>query len=66
MAQMLQGRIENYSIQLFTKAGWSKTGVHAMLGQVRARITDPKVYSFTRAWFITGRKAEAVGGDGLP
>jgi hypothetical protein len=59
LAQMLQGRMENYSMQLFIKAGWSETGVHAMLGQVRAEITDPKVYSFMRALFITGRKAEA-------
>jgi hypothetical protein len=66
LAQMLQGGMENYSMQLFTKAGWTETGVHAMLGEVRSEITDPEVHSFTRAWFITGRKAENTGGDGLP
>jgi hypothetical protein len=57
LAQMLQGGMVNYSVGLFTKAGWSETEVHAMLGQVRTEITDPKVHIFTRAWFITGRKA---------
>jgi hypothetical protein len=28
LAQMLQGGMVNYSKQLFTKAGWSETGVH--------------------------------------
>jgi hypothetical protein len=65
LAQMLQGGMENYSMQLFTKAGWTETGVHAMLGQVRAEITDPRIHGFTRAWFITGEKAENIIGSGF-
>lgn len=60
LMQMLEGGIENYSIGLFTKAGWEATDVHAMLEQVRAEITDPRVHSFTRAWFITGRREDSV------
>jgi hypothetical protein len=41
---------------LFAKAGWTKTEVHAMLGEVRTEITDSMVHSFTGAWFITGGK----------
>jgi hypothetical protein len=66
LAQMLQGGMENYSMGLFTKSGWTETGVHAMLGQVRTERADPKVHSFMRAWFITGRKAEGGGGYSLP
>ncbi|KIM94449.1 hypothetical protein OIDMADRAFT_136312 [Oidiodendron maius Zn] len=66
LAQMLQGGMENYSMALFTKAGWTDIGVHAMLGDVRQEITDPRVHSFTRAWFITGRKAEEGGDHSLP
>jgi hypothetical protein len=57
LSQMLEGGMENYSLGLFTKAGWTATEVHAMLGQVRGEILNPKIHSFTRAWFITGRKA---------
>lgn len=61
LIQMLEGGMENYSIGLFTKAGWEAAEVHAMLGRVRSEITDPKVHSFTRAWFITGRKGQSLG-----
>jgi hypothetical protein len=60
LSQMLEGGMENYSMGLFTKAGWEPTELHAMLGRVRAKIIDPKVHSFTRAWFITGRREEGV------
>jgi len=59
---MLEGGIENYSMGLFTKSGWSATEVHAMLGLVRGEIMDPKLHIFTRAWFITRRKRESLDG----
>lgn len=66
LSQMLEGGMENYSMGLFTKAGWGATEVHAMLGLVRSEITNPKVHSFTRAWFITGRKKESSDGAATP
>lgn len=56
LSQMLEGGMENYSLALFTRAGWTATEVHALLGLVRKEIMNPKIHSFTRAWFITGRK----------
>jgi SAM-dependent methyltransferase len=49
LSQMLEGGMENYSIALFTKAGWDPTEVHALLGEVRKEIKDPKTHLFTRA-----------------
>ena len=49
LSQMLEGGMENYSMGLFTKAGWTPTEVHAMLGNVRAEIRNPKIHAFTRA-----------------
>lgn len=62
LSQMLEGGMENYSMGLFTRAGWTATEVHAMLGLVRGEIMDPKIHSFTRAWFVTGRKGEVAEG----
>lgn len=49
LSQMLEGGMENYSIGLFTKAGWSALEVHALLGSVRKEIQDPRIHLFTRA-----------------
>jgi hypothetical protein len=41
--------MENYSMMLFTKAGWEATSVHALLGKVRTELKDPGMHTFTRA-----------------
>jgi len=56
LAQMLECGMENYSMGLFTNAGWGGEQVRVMIARVRSEITDPKVHSFTRAWCITGQK----------
>jgi hypothetical protein len=49
LSQMLEGWMENYSIGLFTRAGWDPVEVHAMLGKVRREIQNPGIHAFTRA-----------------
>lgn len=49
LSNMLEGGVENYTLMLFTKAGWDETSVHAMLGGVRRDLLDPKIHAFTRA-----------------
>lgn len=56
LSNMLEGGVENYTLMLFTKAGWNETSVRAMLGGVRRELLDPGIHAFTRAWFITGTK----------
>lgn len=46
---MLDNGVENYTMALFTRAGWDVVGVHAMLGGVRKELLDPKIHAFTRA-----------------
>jgi SAM-dependent methyltransferase len=41
--------MENYSMMLFTKAGWDPTSVHALLGKVKAELKDTRMHTFTRA-----------------
>ncbi|TVY25620.1 Secondary metabolism regulator LAE1 [Lachnellula hyalina] len=57
LSHMLDGGMENYSMMLFTKAGWEATSVHALLGKVRTELKDPGMHTFTRACFVTGRKS---------
>lgn len=49
LSNMLDGGVENYTMALFTKAGWDPISVHAMLGGVRKELLDPKIHAFTRA-----------------
>lgn len=56
LSNMLEGGVENYTLALFTKAGWDETSVHAMLGGVRQELLNPRIHAFTRAWFITATK----------
>lgn len=49
LCNMLDGGIENYTMALFTRAGWGPVSVHAMLGGVRKELLDPKIHAFTRA-----------------
>jgi hypothetical protein len=35
---------------LFTKAGWDPVSVHALLGEVRQQVKDPKMHSFTNVY----------------
>lgn len=60
LAQMLEGGMENYSMALFTKAGWDPIEVHALLGHVRKEIQNPAIHSFTKAY------VQSVGSDSLP
>lgn len=41
--------MENYSVMLFTKAGWDIASVHALLGEVRREVKDSRMHSFTHA-----------------
>lgn len=36
-------------MKLFTDAGWDATSVHALLGQVRSELKDPRMHTFTTA-----------------
>ncbi|EKD18943.1 UMTA methyltransferase family protein [Drepanopeziza brunnea f. sp. 'multigermtubi' MB_m1] len=56
LSNMLEGGVENYTLMLFTRAGWDETSVHAMLGGVRKDLLDTRIHAFTRAWFITATK----------
>lgn len=49
LSNMLEGGVENYTLMLFTKAGWDETSVHAMLGGVRRELLDSRIHAFTRA-----------------
>jgi SAM-dependent methyltransferase len=49
LSNMLDSGVENYTMALFTRAGWDATSVHAMLGGVRKELLDPKIHAFTRA-----------------
>jgi SAM-dependent methyltransferase len=49
LSNMLEGGVENYTLALFTKAGWDETSVHAMLGGVRQELLNPRIHAFTRA-----------------
>ncbi|RDW57393.1 UMTA methyltransferase family protein [Coleophoma crateriformis] len=49
LSNMLESGIENYTLALFTKAGWDPISVHAMLGGVRKELLDPRIHAFTRA-----------------
>lgn len=49
LSNMLEGGVENYTLMLFTKAGWDETSVQAMLGGVRRELLDPRIHAFTRA-----------------
>lgn len=49
LSNMLEGGVENYTLMLFTKAGWDETSVHAMLGEVRKDLNNPRIHAFTRA-----------------
>lgn len=48
-AYALRAGMENYSMKLFTDAGWDATSVHALLGQVRSELKDPRMHTFTTA-----------------
>ncbi|KAK6586958.1 hypothetical protein PZA11_000248 [Diplocarpon coronariae] len=49
LSNMLEGGVENYTMMLFTRAGWDETSVQVMLGGVRRDLMDPKIHAFTRA-----------------
>ncbi|RQM05637.1 hypothetical protein DH86_00003415, partial [Scytalidium sp. 3C] len=59
LSNMLESGVENYTMALFTKAGWDATSVHAMVGGVRKELLDSRIHAFTRAWFITAEKPVA-------
>jgi hypothetical protein len=50
LSQMLEGGMENYSIAMFTKAGWNQTEVHALLGKVRRELLNPGIHTSIRAY----------------
>ncbi|RDW71626.1 S-adenosyl-L-methionine-dependent methyltransferase-12 [Coleophoma cylindrospora] len=49
LSHFLDGGMENYSMYLFTKAGWDPTSVHALLGKVRSSVKNSKMHTFTKA-----------------
>ena len=52
LSQMLEGGMENYSMALFTKSGWSPVEVHALLGNVRKELLNPGIHTFIRAYVL--------------
>lgn len=57
MLTALRGEgMENYSMMLFTRAGWDPAAVHALLREVEREVQDPMMHSFTKACFVTATK----------
>jgi SAM-dependent methyltransferase len=50
LSQMLEGGMENYSILMFTKAGWDPIEVHALLGKVRKDLMNPGIHTYIKAY----------------
>jgi len=47
LSQLLDGAVENYSIRLFTLAGWNITETHVMCAEVRNELRNPRIHTFT-------------------
>jgi len=53
----LQDALEPYCLELFTRVlGWSNERVMEFLGKVREEIREGKQHSYTKAYFVCGRK----------
>jgi hypothetical protein len=42
--------MENYSIAMFTNAGWDPIEVYAILRKVRRELINPGIYAYIRAY----------------
>ncbi|KAJ9640970.1 hypothetical protein H2201_002206 [Coniosporium apollinis] len=53
---LLEGGMENYTMALFTRNGWSQLEVQVLLAKVRQEVTSNKMHTYTKAIFVTGQK----------